>query len=99
MTFLVLLDFAGRPRVESPWAPAQIRHVTRRVTLHTRNFVLERPSKQTANRFHANIGRLRKLALAVTQHPHAMPSVWETGGRIPREIDRHVFDDGSLCLG
>jgi hypothetical protein len=32
-------------------------------------------------------------------YPHAIPSVWETGGRIPREIDRHVFDDGSLCLG
>src|SRR5262245_5470778 len=32
-------------------------------------------------------------------YPRAMPSVWETGGRIPREIDRHVFDDGSLCLG
>jgi hypothetical protein len=28
-----------------------------------------------------------------------MPSVWETDGRIPREIDRHVFADGSLCLG
>jgi hypothetical protein len=28
-----------------------------------------------------------------------MPSVWETGGRIPREMDRHVFVDGSLCLG
>jgi hypothetical protein len=33
-------------------------------------------------------------------YPHAMPVVWETGGRIPREIDRHVFvNDGSLCLG
>jgi hypothetical protein len=32
-------------------------------------------------------------------YPHAMPSVWETGDRIPREIDRHVFGDGSLCLG
>ena len=32
-------------------------------------------------------------------YPHALPSVWETGGRIPREIDRHVFGDGSLCLG
>ena len=32
-------------------------------------------------------------------YPHAMPSVWEIGYRIPREIDRHVFEDGSLCLG
>src|SRR5262249_26612586 len=38
------------------------------------------------------------IALPLTS-PHAMPSVWETGGRIPREIDRHVFVDGSLCLG
>lgn len=32
-------------------------------------------------------------------YPHAMPSVWETRGRIPREIDSHVLEDGSLCLG
>ena len=32
-------------------------------------------------------------------YPHAMPSVWETGGRIPREIDRHVLVESSLCLG
>jgi hypothetical protein len=38
------------------------------------------------------------IALPVN-YPHAMPSVWETGGRVPREIDRHVFVDGSLCLG
>jgi hypothetical protein len=25
-------------------------------------------------------------------YPHAMPSVWETGGRIPREIDRRNAD-------
>ena len=33
------------------------------------------------------------------KYPHALPSVWEIGCRIPREIDRHVFEDGSLCLG
>jgi putative transcriptional regulator len=38
------------------------------------------------------------IALPIN-YPHSMPSVWESGGRIPREIDRHVFDDGSLCLG
>jgi hypothetical protein len=32
-------------------------------------------------------------------YPCGMSSVWETGNRIPREIDRHVFPDGSLCLG
>ena len=32
-------------------------------------------------------------------YPHTMPSVWETCSRIPREIDRHIFEDGSLCLG
>lgn len=40
-----------------------------------------------------------EIALA-TDHPCSMPTVWETGGRIPREIDRHTFpEDGSLCLG
>src|SRR4029079_6389708 len=39
------------------------------------------------------------IALA-GDYPRAMPTVWETGGRIPREIDRHIFpEDGSLCLG
>jgi hypothetical protein len=32
-------------------------------------------------------------------YPHAMPVVWETGNRIPREMDRHVLGNGSLCLG
>ena len=26
------------------------------------------------------------------------PSVYETAGRIPRELNRHVFSDGRLCL-
>jgi hypothetical protein len=34
-----------------------------------------------------------------SNYPHSLPVVWETGGRIPRETDRHVFPDGSLCLG
>lgn len=32
-------------------------------------------------------------------HPARPPRVWETGGRIPRTPDRHVFVDGALCLG
>lgn len=33
-------------------------------------------------------------------YPRSLPEVWETGGRIPREIDRHVFPaNGALCLG
>jgi hypothetical protein len=33
-------------------------------------------------------------------YPCSLPDVWETGGRIPREIDRHVFPaSGALCLG
>lgn len=35
-----------------------------------------------------------------SDYPASLPLVWETGGRIPREPDRHVFPDtGSLCLG
>lgn len=33
-------------------------------------------------------------------YPHGLPDVWEIGGRIPREQDRHVFPrTGALCLG
>lgn len=32
-------------------------------------------------------------------YPVHPPRVWELGGRIPREADRHVFVDGALCLG
>lgn len=35
-----------------------------------------------------------------SDYPASLPLVWETGGRIPREADRHVFPDpGCLCLG
>lgn len=33
------------------------------------------------------------------RYPHGLPDVFETGGRIPRIIDRHVFPSGALCLG
>ena len=32
-------------------------------------------------------------------YPHELPQVFETGGGIPRELDRHVFPSGALCLG
>lgn len=33
-------------------------------------------------------------------YPRSLPTVWETAGRIPRILDRHVFPaTGALCLG
>ncbi len=32
------------------------------------------------------------------EYPNWPPAVWEIGGRIPREPDRHINGDGSLCL-
>ncbi len=33
-------------------------------------------------------------------HPYRFPMVWETGGDIPRIVDRHVFPEtGNLCFG
>lgn len=33
-------------------------------------------------------------------YPHSVPSVWETGGRIERTLERHVSPStGSLCVG
>lgn len=37
--------------------------------------------------------------LLPNDYPSRLSRVWETGGRIPREPDRHVFLDGALCLG
>lgn len=40
-----------------------------------------------------------EIALPI-DYPASLPRVWETGGRIPREPDRHVFQEpGCLCLG
>lgn len=39
------------------------------------------------------------LRIEVPQYPQGLPRVFETGGRIPRNIDEHVFDSGRLCLG
>ena len=33
------------------------------------------------------------------RYPHELPEVFETGERIPRILDRHVFTSGALCLG
>lgn len=32
-------------------------------------------------------------------YPASLATVYETGGRIPREMDRHVYPSGALCLG
>ena len=41
-----------------------------------------------------------KLQLNVSCHfPRDLPKVMELDARIPREIDYHVYKDGTLCLG
>jgi hypothetical protein len=41
-----------------------------------------------------------ELKITVSKwYPDDLPSVEETGNRIPREQDYHVFKNGSLCLG
>jgi hypothetical protein len=40
------------------------------------------------------------VAIKLPEHyPHGLPEVFETQGRIPRVLDRHVFPSGALCLG
>jgi hypothetical protein len=40
------------------------------------------------------------LRIEVTPYPETLPKVYETGGRIPRKVDEHVFESsGQLCLG
>jgi hypothetical protein len=40
------------------------------------------------------------LRIEVGPYPHTLPKVFETGGRIPRRVDEHVFEQsGRLCLG
>lgn len=39
------------------------------------------------------------LRIEVPEYPETLPSVFETGGRIPRNVDEHVFPSGKLCLG
>lgn len=31
--------------------------------------------------------------------PNILPNVYEIEGKIPREIDRHIFSSGKICLG
>lgn len=40
-----------------------------------------------------------QLRIEVPDYPADLPKVFETGGRIPRNIDEHTFSDGRLCLG
>lgn len=46
---------------------------------------------------------LTRYQLAVKlppDYPASPPAIWETGGRIPRILDRHVMTDtGALCIG
>ncbi len=37
--------------------------------------------------------------IELPQYPERLPRVFETGGRIPRNMDEHTFSDGMLCLG
>lgn len=39
------------------------------------------------------------LRIEVLEYPEHLPRVFEIGGRIPRNIDEHVFPNGRLCLG
>lgn len=40
------------------------------------------------------------LIITVSEwYPDDLPVIEETGGRIPRDLDHHVFPDRSLCLG
>lgn len=41
-----------------------------------------------------------ELAITVSKwYPDDLPKIKETGGRILRDLDHHVFSDGTLCLG
>lgn len=41
-----------------------------------------------------------ELTIAIPErYPKALPEIEETGGRIPRTVDNHVFPSGNLCLG
>lgn len=47
------------------------------------------------------LGELARFQIEITcdrLFPSSRPTIRETGGRIPIEIERHVFADGSFCL-
>ena len=40
-----------------------------------------------------------ELLINIDQYPKFFPSVYETGGRIPRKVSRHIYSDtGSCCF-
>jgi hypothetical protein len=39
------------------------------------------------------------LILVAKDFPHREPIVFETGDRIPREVDRHCYTNGACCTG
>jgi hypothetical protein len=46
----------------------------------------------------ADIDRFAVDVVLSPDHPHALPQVFETAGRIPRTMDRHMNGDGSACI-
>lgn len=41
-----------------------------------------------------------ELTITISErYPDVLPSIEETGSRIPRDTDHHVYPDGTLCLG
>jgi hypothetical protein len=47
-----------------------------------------------------NVTDAYELKIEVPEYPEQLPRVFETGGRIPKNIDEHVFSrSGQLCLG
>lgn len=58
-------------------------------------------SKRTLNRYlFASIDDWDRyfLNILIADFPNHFPEVWEVGERIPREADRHLNRDGSICF-
>lgn len=45
------------------------------------------------------VDEIYQLRIRIDLDPETIPTVWETGGRIPHVDANHVNPDGSLCLG
>jgi hypothetical protein len=58
-------------------------------------FAFSAPTKS-----HGSVTDAYQLRIVIPpSFPRDIPSVYETGGRIPRTADYHVNSDGSFCLG
>lgn len=60
------------------------------------NFVIVPPEGETAG---GAIDQFEVSILITKNFPHREPVVFETAGRIPREIDRHCYSIGACCTG